>query len=135
MDYTMRELNLERCIKYMTEFADFHGYPAGNNVRKHVLELLDAEKEGRLLVLPAAPNSNYYTIERECVDEDGTIQHPNGSDCEWCCKNECDKKMVVIEHRFGNASHILMKERHIGESVFLSREEAENMLKIKYEVM
>lgn len=49
MDYT--KVTPERCIKYMEEFADFHGYPAGKNVRKHVLELLYAEKEGRLVVL------------------------------------------------------------------------------------
>jgi len=123
INYT--EATIGHCIKYMEEFANFHGYPAGKNVREHVLYLLEAEAEGRLVILPAAPKSKYYTIERECIDEDGTVQHPTGSDCEWCSKDECDKKWVVMEHKFGDAQHILMKERWIGEYVFLTKEDAE----------
>lgn len=92
------EATPERCIKYMTEFADFHGYPAGKNVRKHVLELLEAEKDGRLVILPAAPGSQYYTI---------------------------DDGYIITTHKFGDAQHILMKANKIGKTIFLNKDDAE----------
>lgn len=47
MDKQMADL----CIRYMNKFADFHGYRHAKKVTEHILELLQAESDGRLVVL------------------------------------------------------------------------------------
>ena len=40
------------CIRYMEEFADFHGYASSKKVKAHIVQLLELEKDGRIAILP-----------------------------------------------------------------------------------
>lgn len=43
------------CIRYMEEYADFHGYASSKKVKEHIVRLLELEKDGRIAVLPQPP--------------------------------------------------------------------------------
>ncbi len=43
------------CIRYMEEYADFHGYASSKKVKAHVVRLLELEKCGRIAILPQPP--------------------------------------------------------------------------------
>ena len=72
---------------------------------KHVQELLQAEQDGRLVVLPCKVGDTVYQIDAERVYE---------SEVKWIIF-DCDD--------------IAFDERAIGGSIFLTREEAEAALK------
>ena len=40
------------CIRYMTEYADFHGYASQKKVKAHIIRLLQAEADGRIAIMP-----------------------------------------------------------------------------------
>ena len=43
------------CIRYMTEYADFHGYASQKKVKAHIIRLLQAEADGRIAIMPQPP--------------------------------------------------------------------------------
>ena len=43
------------CIRYMEEYADFHGYASSKKVKAHIVRLLELEKDGRIVILPQPP--------------------------------------------------------------------------------
>ncbi|MDO5544909.1 MAG: hypothetical protein Q4F81_03630 [Eubacteriales bacterium] len=43
------------CIRYMEEYADFHGYASSKKVKAHIVRLLELEKDGRIAILPQPP--------------------------------------------------------------------------------
>ncbi len=43
------------CIRYMTEYADFHGYASRHKVKAHIIRLLQAEADGRIAIMPEPP--------------------------------------------------------------------------------
>ena len=43
------------CIRYMTEYADFHGYASQKKVKEHIIRLLQAEADGRIAIMPQPP--------------------------------------------------------------------------------
>ena len=43
------------CIRYMEEYADFHGYASSKKVKAHIIRLLELEKDGRIAILPQPP--------------------------------------------------------------------------------
>ena len=43
------------CIRYMTEYADFHGYASQKKVKAHIIRLLQAEANGRIAIMPQPP--------------------------------------------------------------------------------
>ena len=43
------------CIRYMEDYADFHGYASSKKVKAHIVRLLELEKEGRIAILPQPP--------------------------------------------------------------------------------
>ena len=43
------------CIRYMEEFADFHGYASSEKVKAHIVQLLELEKDGRIAIVPQPP--------------------------------------------------------------------------------
>lgn len=47
------------CIRYMTEFADFHGYASQRKVKEHIIRLLQAEAEGRIAIMPEHTEVKY----------------------------------------------------------------------------
>lgn len=92
-------------------------------------EIMQAEREGRLVILPCKVGDSYYLVERFCTEGgyyDEKKQVSLGT-CEWCSE-ECDRENRVVEFRFNSAIGILMKERFFGKTVFLTREEAEKAL-------
>ena len=40
------------CIRYMEEYADFHGYASSKKVKAHIVRLLELEKCERIAILP-----------------------------------------------------------------------------------
>lgn len=92
-------------------------------------EIMQAEREGRLVILPCKVGDSYYLVERFCTEGgyyDEKKQVSLGT-CEWCSE-ECDRENRVVECRFNSAIDILMKERFFGKTVFLTREAAEKAL-------
>lgn len=95
----------------------------------HLRELVEAEREGRCVVLPCAPGDTYYRVETFC-DENGELDEPTqhwGSDCAYCCV-PCNGIRRVIEYRFAGIRHIIDLQEYIGKTVFLTRAEAEGAL-------
>ena len=43
------------CIRYMEDYADFHGYASSQKVKAHIVRLLELEKGGRIAILPQPP--------------------------------------------------------------------------------
>lgn len=43
------------CIRYMEDYADFHGYASSKKVKAHIVRLLELEKDGRIAILPQSP--------------------------------------------------------------------------------
>ena len=43
------------CIRYMEDYADFHGYASSKKVKAHIVRLLELEKDGRIAILPQPP--------------------------------------------------------------------------------
>ena len=43
------------CIRYMEDYADFHGYASSKKVKTHIVRLLELEKDGRIAILPQPP--------------------------------------------------------------------------------
>jgi hypothetical protein len=43
------------CIRYMEDYADFHGYASSKKVKEHIVRLLELEKDGRIAILPQPP--------------------------------------------------------------------------------
>ena len=43
------------CIRYMEDYADFHGYASSKKVKAHIVRLLELEKGGRIAILPQPP--------------------------------------------------------------------------------
>lgn len=43
------------CIRYMEEYADFHGYASSKKVKAHIVRLLELEKDGRIAIFPQPP--------------------------------------------------------------------------------
>lgn len=80
----------------------------------HLRELVQAEKDGRLVVMPCKVGDTVYTLSHQTmIDEDGN---------EWYI---CSPKYkCVIEKQF-----TLFDLNHIGKTVFLTCEEAEAALK------
>lgn len=89
-------------------------------------ELAKADRERRVIVLPCAVGSEYYTVDKFCT-EDGYYAEPKihtFGDCDGCnCR--CDKEWRPVKHVFWTASSILMLQESIGKGIFLTLEEAE----------
>ena len=83
----------------------------------HALELLEAEKEGRLYLLSAKPGSTVYHVWcDDCGAGGGCIMYPSCQDCN-------DRRPKISEVPFNPSL-----ENQIGKTVFLTHEEAEQAL-------
>ena len=96
---------------------------------EHIRELLRAEKDGRLLVLPCKVGDSYFAVRKFC-DEHGELEEPVehwDSDC--CgCNLPCNAELEVTEWKFKSIRHIIAERESIGVSIFLTRAEAEKAL-------
>lgn len=112
----------------------------------HLRELYEAEKEGRLVVLPCKVGDTVYEISNN-TDACNGCQHYDGiygSGESWCAQIDdvdlryypniaerplCEKQfMEVVEHK-PEIDWIFTHRNDFGKTVFLTREEAEAALK------
>ena len=96
-------------------------------------ELAEADKDGRVVVLPCKVGDTYYTIDRFCSEEgyyDEKVVH-HVWDCEYCNLSNCDMEYRVTENIFQCEKHIYEKKNEIGKCVWLTREEAEKALEAR----
>ena len=124
---TTAELAEQRAFDYIMELIK--GFCDDETDR--INELMEADKEGRCLVLPCKVGDTYYTIQKTCSDGGYAKKgeyFPNGSDCEYCDIRDCDKEFVILEHKFNSLNFIVDYMEYIGELLFLTKEEAEKAL-------
>ncbi len=109
----------------------------------HLRELAEADKEGRVLILPCKVTDKLYVVGKkqivECdiaetyLNDDGTIEYlvnfECGEDCIGCPFDSWERESVSDEYHcggeYGDGS---VSSKDFGKTVFLSREEAEKAL-------
>lgn len=83
----------------------------------------------RFVELPCSINDPYFTVERFCTEGGYHKQKgPVSLSCCECCDEVCDKEYRIVEHKFHNVAHILLKASGIGTYYFLTKEEAEKKI-------
>ena len=93
-------------------------------------ELLEADRDGRCVVLWAAPGTKVFEIAKTCSCggyEEKFKYFPCYSDCVSCCE-ECDASRAVNE-RMLLSFELKTPPYGLGKTVFLTREAAESALK------
>ena len=93
---------------------------------EHIRELLQAEKDGRLVVLPCKVGDTVYKLEyKPCHNGEDA---PDSHGC--CgCEDECDLKRDIFEYVALSVDWILQRRNRFGKGVwYLTREEAETAL-------
>ena len=106
-------------------------------------ELAEADKDGRVLILPCKVTDKLYVVGKkqivECdiaetyLNDDGTIEYlvnfECGEDCTGCPFDSWERESVSDEYHcggeYGDGS---VSSKDFGKTVFLSREEAEKAL-------
>ena len=91
------------------------------NVLQKLAEYETAEEEGRLVVLPCKIGDTIYIIRDECDFPYDCYQARTCNECEY-------RNLYVDEEAFGLID-IVTNLRLFGNTIFLSREEAEEALK------
>lgn len=92
-------------------------------------EYEDAEEQGLLVRLPCKVGDSFFAVRKFC-DEYGELEEPVehwDSDC-YGCNLPCNGKLKVVERKFNSIHHIIANIKSIGDSIFLTREEAEKAL-------
>lgn len=106
-----------------------NGIFGGNTtlVERH-RELIKADHEDRLILLPVREGTPYFSIQCFCT-EYGYFPTPEEHHlwefCEGCDVERCDKTYRVVEHCFISKDEVYEKRKRIGKSIWLTREEAE----------
>ena len=125
-----REAERQRLVELTNDFCI---RKLGANFNEGLLEsFADHLLDNGAIVPPCKVGDKFYRIETWCT-EGGFLEEPirpYSSTCEHCCE-ECDGKKKVEEYTFNSIIQILELERYFGKSVYLTREEAEKMLKGK----
>ena len=96
---------------------------------EHIRELLRAEKDGQLVILPCKVGDSYFIIRKYC-DEHGELPYATehwGSDC-LGCSEVCNGEFRIKEGRFNSVAQIVTFAKSIGKTIFLTEEEAEKAL-------
>lgn len=114
---------VEKERREAVELAELCGGISGGYV-EHIRELLRAERDGRLVVLPCKVGDTVYRFEVGCCrfrENDACSAYCEGY--EYSCPDyESDRKI--------EAGHFCLSDMaSIGKTVFLTREEAEAALK------
>ena len=96
---------------------------------EHIRELLRAEQDGRLMVLPCKVRDSFFAVRKFC-DEHGELEEPaEHCDSDCCgCNLPCNAELEIKEGKFNSIHHIVAERESIGVSIFLTREEAEKAL-------
>ena len=111
-----------------------------------MVELMKADKDGRVLILPCKVTDKLYVVGKkqivECdiegtyLNDDGTIEYlvnfECGEDCTGCPFDSWEREPVSDEYHcggeYGDGS---VSSKDFGKTVFLSREEAEKALEAR----
>lgn len=101
---------------------------------ERIRELLKADKEGRLVVLPCKVGGKLWHVGRDNVPREMELEAPDirvvCTDEDNLCMSTCNRKPD------GYCAYRLRNDgTDIGKTVFLTREEAEKALKAALEVM
>ena len=118
----VNELHTER-LAYESEYVPII------DALNRLAEYEDMEEQGLLVRLPCKVGDSYFAIKKFC-DEHGELEEPVerwGSDC-YGCNLPCNGKLKVVERKFNSIHHIIANINSIGDSIFLTREEAEKAL-------
>lgn len=113
----------------------------------HLQELVQAEKEGRLVVLPCKVGSTVYAIEYDrdaCYDCDDYSPYEFGDcnhspyyllfpDIRSVKERICPKHILCVNEREMTLSYWETQRDYFGKTVFLTREEAEAALEAQKE--
>ena len=92
-------------------------------------EYEDMQEQGLLVRLPCKVGDSFFSVRKFC-DEYGELEEPVehwDSDC-YGCNLPCNGKLKVVERKFNSIHHIIAEMESIGDSIFLTREEAEKAL-------
>lgn len=92
------------------------GMGVGVDDLKHIQDLIDAEEQGLLLILPCKVGTPVYSIERDC-----------GGDILDCICMDCEDCRYSYSYVEENAFNTYMRDE-IGKTVFLTKEEAKKKL-------
>lgn len=109
----------------------------------HLRELVQAEKEGRLVVLPGKVGDTVFVIGKShvvecCIDEaylDDTkgveylVSFQCNEDCDGCPFNDWHQDFTGEYSCSGEEGEVSIKGADFGKTVFITREEAEAALK------
>ena len=124
--YTI-DFSNERCGEFLTDHK--------SGVRALFEKLAayeDAEEQGLLIRLPCRVGSKCYAVHKTCSDdgyEKKGEYFPSASTCMYYCDaKECDAEYCICESGLYSIQSVLMNEKYIGKSIFLTREEAEKAL-------
>ena len=95
----------------------------------HLKELLEADREGRCVVLPVKPGQTFYTIDRV-----RTLCHLgyyfDDYDCQGCEEEICDGGLSLeVIKRAGYSRNQVLSFIDDKKKIFLSEQEAESALK------
>ena len=135
---SVEALKLSMMGKAISEITEFNGLPID-----HLRELAEADKDGRVLILPCKVTDKLYVVGKkqivECdiaetyLNDDGTIEYlvnfECGEDCTGCPFDSWELESVSDEYHcggeYGDGS---VSSKDFGKTVFLSCEEAEKTL-------
>lgn len=120
-------LKLSVMGKAITEIKEFNGLPV-NRLR----ELAEADKDGRVVVLPCKVGDTLWVTGRDNVPREMALEAPDirtvCTDEDNLCMSTCNRKPDgFCAYRLRNDG------ADVGKSVFLTREEAEKALEAKHD--
>lgn len=131
MPYITIADSLDRMIKIVQEVPAADVAPVVHGeLTEHIHELLRAEQDGRLVVLPCKVGDTLWVIGRDNVPREMELEAPDirtvCTDEDNLCMSTCNRKpdgFCAYRLRNDGAS--------IGKTVFLTREEAEKALEAR----
>lgn len=122
---SVEALKLSMMGKTIAEIKEFNGLPVDR-----LRELAEADKDGRLVVLPCKVGEKLWVIGRDNVPREMALEVPDirtvCTDEDNLCMSTCNRKPDgFCAYRLRNDG------ADVGKTVFLTREEAEKVLEAK----
>ena len=118
-------LKLSMMGKAISEITEFDGLPIDR-----LRELAEADKDGRVVVLPFKVGDVMYKLFREYTECTSYQVRKDNHCCEGCMV-PCDSREVTVIRAIqpNSLPEVVRYIEDIGKTVFLSREEAEKALR------
>lgn len=123
----------ESFTEFLADFLLAYGVfvPLDDYDLDRLRELVEADRDGRCVVLWAKHGTKVFEIAKTCTAggyEEKFKFFPDCSDCESCCE-KCDASNAVKERLLFSYYELKGKPEGLGKTVFLTREAAEAALK------